>query len=79
MIDPKTLKPGDWLWNKQRTRMGNTAMSRVSWFRVEVISIEERGARVSWNGNPAQHWPWRQLEKLQKRRRIDGKLVGAKP
>ena len=81
MIDPKTIQEGEWLWDKQRRRLGNTTMSRVVWYRVKVVQLEEHGATVRFNGNRhlPEHYSWRRLAKLQRRRRIDGKLVGAKP
>lgn len=79
MIDPKTIKVGEWFWDKQRTRMGNTTMTRDSWYRAQVVELVKGGAMVRWNCNPPRRWGLAQLAKLQRRRRINGKLVGAAP
>jgi hypothetical protein len=47
-------------------RMGNASMSRLDCWPVDVISVDQtkRTALVRWNGNTAQTWDARRLEKL---------------
>lgn len=47
-------------------RMGNTTMRQLSLGQVKVISVDPatRTARVSWDGNSAETWRARQLERL---------------
>ena len=62
----ETVKEGDVLWDKRRTKMGNTTMSRDSVYRVIVKSIDHAAncATASWNNNPPKRY-WRKgIERL---------------
>lgn len=64
------VKDGDRLWDYHRYRMGNTTIRAWGNWEVRIIRLEERhgqrGAIVSWNGNPEQWWPGRRISKLRK-------------
>lgn len=58
------LKPGMIVWDVHRQKMGNTTMSSMCTWSVEIISVDvEKGIVVArWNGNQARmYWPnqWR--------------------
>ena len=63
-----TVKAGDILYDVHRERMGNTTMSRLGCWTVEVIDIdhEEGRATVRWNGNRPQTYFVRQIERLRR-------------
>lgn len=49
-----TLKSGERLYDCHRHKMGNTTMSVMGIWYVQVIEVnlEERKALISWNSNP---------------------------
>lgn len=61
------IKAGDTLYDVHSYRMGNTTMRSVGVWDVYVVSINqaEGYALAKWNGNPAQRWDRRRLEKLR--------------
>jgi hypothetical protein len=54
-----TLKPGDVLYDCHREKLGNTTMSALGIWHVyiKVVSLPERKALISWNGNPDRWVP----------------------
>lgn len=60
------IEPGMKLLDIHREKMGNTTMSQLALWKVEIISVdrEKRTAVVSWNGNPHRTWTARELERL---------------
>jgi hypothetical protein len=60
------IEPGMRLLDVRRTKMGNTNMSRLGAWTVEIVSVDAtaRTAMVRWNGNAAELWNERQLTKL---------------
>jgi hypothetical protein len=71
------IQPGMVLWDRHREKMGNTTMSRLGEWRVEVISVDaaHRNAVVSWNHNAPRVWSERQLTKLYAKRISETKAV----
>lgn len=69
------MQPGMVLWDRHRTKMGNTTMSRMGEWPVRIVSVdlERGGAMVSWNNNPARWSPRRHVEKYKKSRLADKK------
>lgn len=59
------VKAGDIIYDRHRSKMGNTTMTQLAEWSVEVreINTERRMALVSWNYNPAKWVPARQIEK----------------
>jgi hypothetical protein len=60
------IEAGQILYDRHRTRMGNTTMTQLGEWSVQIVSIDkEKGtARVRWNGNPEQTYFRHSLEKL---------------
>jgi hypothetical protein len=62
MVAIAAIKPGDELWTGRRVRPNNARLSRLAWFRVEVLEVGLRplgGPERSYvvariNGNPAR-------------------------
>ena len=63
-----TIKNGDRLFDCHRTKMGNTTMSRMGCWTVDVIEVDRLGrrARVRWNGNASEWWSEARLSKLRR-------------
>jgi hypothetical protein len=63
-----TVKPGDVLYDVHRARMGNTTMSRLDYWAVYVESVDYDNytAMCKWNGNPAQMYCKRRIERLRR-------------
>jgi hypothetical protein len=74
VINPDLVKEGDVLFDVHRTKMGNTAMSRMGWWTVRVLRIEaydsagrqRRRFIVSWNGNREQTYYEHQIRRLRR-------------
>lgn len=66
MIAFEKLKPGAVLYDRRRTKMGNTTISELSEWTVVIIAVSaaNRTAEVQWNGNRAATWSERQLRTL---------------
>lgn len=64
------IQPGMTLWDRHRVKMGNTTMSRLGEWRVEIFSVDamSRTAVVRWNHNAPSVWGERQLAKLYVKR-----------
>jgi hypothetical protein len=64
----ETVKAGDVLYDVHRQKMGNTTMSRLGCWDVKVISVDAEAGTVlaSWNGNPAQTYYRRSVEKWRR-------------
>lgn len=60
------LKPGMRLLDIHRYRMGNTTMTKLGLWYVEVISVdtEKRTAVCRWNNNPPTTYVERKFRKL---------------
>lgn len=60
------VKAGDVLWDRHRTKMGNTKMRRMGEWTVKIVSIDHAAGRavVRWNGNPERVYFRRQVERL---------------
>ena len=54
------------LYDRHRTKMGNTTMSCLGEWKVRVLEVNpvERTALISWNGNAPRTQCARNLEKL---------------
>lgn len=68
MISFDKIKEGDVLWDCHKTRVGNTKITRMGAWRVNVIQVdtENRKALVSWNGNTSEWWRERRIHKLRR-------------
>lgn len=62
------VKVGDVLYQKVRQKAGNTMMSREGVYHCEIVSVDEHGAMVKWNGNPPKRWHTRDVEKLSRKK-----------
>ena len=62
------IKVGDRLWDVHRQKMGNTSMSCLGSWPVDVKSIdaEKRTAVCSWNGNPPEVYLERDIKRLRR-------------
>ena len=60
------LKVGTRYYDRRRTRMGNTTMTRMSEWPVVLESIDavSRSAMVRWNYNTPEKWDEYRLRKL---------------
>lgn len=60
------IEPGMTLLDIHRTKMGNTTMTELGLWKVQIVSVDrdQRTAVVSWNGNPQRTWSARELERL---------------
>ena len=60
------IQAGMTLYDRHRTRMGNTTLRSLGEWSVRIISVDAaaRTAVVSWNGNREQTWWERDLKKL---------------
>lgn len=60
------IEVGMRLFNIHRTTMGNTTMTELGCWEVEIVSVDriKRTAKVCWNSNPAEEWSASQLNKL---------------
>lgn len=73
MIKPELVKVGDVLWDCHRYKMGNTTMSRMGSWEVEVVDIGDQSApmhrrmfTVRWNGNRPERKPASYIAKLRR-------------
>lgn len=64
MIKFSKVKPGMTLLDIHSQRAGNTTMTRLGLWEVEIISVDDNGAVVSWNGNAPTRWSRSQVERL---------------
>jgi len=62
------IKPGDVLYDVHRQRMGNTTMSRLACFTVEVVSVDRVGrtAECRWNSNPPRTYFEHSIKRLRR-------------
>lgn len=60
------VKVGDILYERHRTKMGNTKMSQLGEWPVEIreIDVDRRAALAAWNYNPAKWMPARKIERM---------------
>lgn len=70
MVAFNKVNDGDVLYDCHRMRMGNTTMSRMGTWIVNVIKVDrdKRTALVSWNGNRPQTYCERDIERLRRSR-----------
>ncbi len=61
------IRPGMVLYDRHKYRAGNTTMRVLGEWTVRIVSTDAatRTAVASWNGNPPQKWPERNLAKLK--------------
>lgn len=59
------IKEGMTLYDVHKRKMGNTTVSSVGVWPVQIIELKDNGAIVSWNYNTPQHWPRSRLEGLR--------------
>lgn len=74
MIKLESVEVGMTLYERHRTKMGNTTMKTLGEWPVKIIEIcvamtsdglqPRVGAMVSWNGNQQTYWPRKKVEKL---------------
>jgi hypothetical protein len=57
MVAFTSVKAGDVLWEGHRTRSGQSRMSRMSWYQVQIISVHSDHVMASWNTNPPRRYP----------------------
>lgn len=69
------IKPGDVLWDCHRTKMGNTTMTRMGCWQVQVVSVDRDNhtAQCSWNGNAPRRYTERQIKALRRTKAKDAK------
>ena len=62
------IKAGDRLWDCHRTKMGNTTLTKMGSWTVDVKEVDpvKRKALVSWNGNRPEWWGEGQLRRLRR-------------
>lgn len=62
------IKEGDRLYDCRRMKMGNTTISRMSCWTVNVLKVdaEKRQAFCSWNGNRPDWWSEWKLKPLRR-------------
>jgi len=65
MIKFHKIKAGMRLFDYHSVRAGNTTYRVWDNWPVDVKSVREDGAVVSWNYNREEFWPVRRLEKLR--------------
>jgi hypothetical protein len=60
------VKVGDVLYDRHRTTMGNTKITRLGEWEVRVIEIDHKNRRalISWNSNPSRWVTARHVERL---------------
>lgn len=60
------IQPGMRLWDRHRERAGNTTMTRLGEWPVDVVSVDSKGrtAVVRWNCNAPETYHERRLTKL---------------
>lgn len=60
------IEVGMRLFDIHRTRMGNTTMSELGCWEVEIVSVDriKRTAKVRWNCNPVDEWSAVRLSRL---------------
>lgn len=65
MATIKNIKPGATLWERRRTRMGNTMCRQESVYsyRIEEVDSDKMRVFASWNGNPPR---WYQQNTFKK-------------
>ena len=65
-IEFALVKAGDILWDAHKQRAGNTRMTRLGNWRVDVLEVTAAGAWVSWNGNPRVFWSAFRIGRLRR-------------
>lgn len=60
------IASGMTLYDRHRHKMGNTTMTDLGEWPVKILSVDQFGAEVVWNGNSHRpsFWPRRRLERL---------------
>jgi hypothetical protein len=60
------IKSGMVLYDRHRHRMGNTTMTDLGEWPVRILTVDQFGAEVVWNGNShrPERWARRRLERL---------------
>lgn len=62
------LKAGDHLWESRRTRSAQAKMSRVSWYKITVISVHDDHVIATWNTNPPRRYAPRDVRRWRRTR-----------
>lgn len=65
MVARSTVKPGDVLYDVHRYKPTGGG-SRMGWWRVQIIEVDDLGALASWNGNRARRYSWSQIERFRR-------------
>jgi hypothetical protein len=58
------VTPGMRLCDVRRYKMGNTRMSALGLWHVDIVSVDATGAMVRWNGNPVEWWGRQRIQRL---------------
>jgi len=68
MVAFSKIKAGETLYDCHRTRMGNTAMTKMGTWTVKVLEVypDKQAALVSWNGNRAEVWGLTRMQRLRR-------------
>lgn len=73
MIKPELVKVGDVLWDCHRYKMGNTTMSAMGSWEVEILDIGDQSKPihmrtfiVRWNGNEPRRQSYAYIAKLRR-------------
>lgn len=63
------LTPGMIVYSVGKTKMGNTTLSTVSVWRVQIVSVdtENRTVMASWNSNPVRKFYERDVAKWREK------------
>lgn len=65
-INFDAVQNGDLLWDCHKYVCGNTTLRRMGCWQVRIIEKDQRGAKVSWNGNAPQYWGARRISRLRR-------------
>lgn len=62
-----SLKPGDLVFNVEKTKMGNTTLKTISIYPVKIIEVHENHVIASWNGNAPKRFGENSVSKWKKK------------
>lgn len=62
-----SLKPGDIVFDVQKTKMGNTTLKTISVYRVKIIEVNDSHVVASWNGNTPKKFGEMAVSKWKKK------------
>lgn len=65
-----SLKPGDLVFNVEKTKMGNTTLKTISIYPVKIIEVHENHVIASWNGNAPKRFGENVVSKWKKKQPV---------